>query len=86
MRKEDISIIAFAGWLTAISIFMLLSQNKDIQIFFVVSLIGFLVIVQLISPDYVRPAYLGKIRLLIAAGIIIFGVIVALKVIDIITK
>jgi hypothetical protein len=83
MRKQQIAIIALALWLSIVSVFMLLAQRVDLEIFFVLSLIGMLVIVQLMQSYYVQPGYLQYIRYLIAAGIVMFGVIVALKVLDI---
>jgi len=86
MRKEQLAIIALALWLTVISVFMLLAQRVDLQIFFVLALIGFLVIVQLISPNYVKPGYLRYIRYVLAAAIVLFGLIVAQKVMEILTR
>ncbi len=84
MRKEQIAIIALAVWLTLIAVFMILAQNVGIEIFFVLSLIGFLIIVELIGPKYVQPRSLRYIWYILAAGIAIFGAIVVLKVMDII--
>ena len=84
MRKQQIAIIALALWLTLVSVFMLLAQQVDLGIFVVLSLIGMLLIVQFIQSYYVQPGYLKYIRYLIAAGIIIIGVIVALKILDIV--
>jgi hypothetical protein len=86
MRKQEIAIIALALWFTIVSIFMLLSQTIDLQIFFVISLIGFLIIVELITTKYIQPGYLRYLRYLIAAAIVIFGVIVAQKVMDILAR
>jgi hypothetical protein len=83
MRKEQIAIIALAIWLTLISVFMVLAKSVDLEIFFVLSLIGFLIIVELIAPKYIQPGYLVYIRCLLAATIVIFGMIIALKVLDI---
>ena len=83
MRKQQIAIIALSLWLTIVSVIMLLMQRVDLEIFFVLSLIGMLVIVQLMQSYYVQPGYLKYIRYLVAAGIVIFGVIVALKILDI---
>jgi hypothetical protein len=83
MRKEQIAIIILAVWLTLISVFMLLTQSVNLEIFFVLSLIGFLIIVELIAPKYIQPGHLRYIRYLLAVGIVIFGVIVTLKVMDI---
>jgi len=83
MRKQQIAIIALALWLTIVFLFMLLMQRVDLEIFFVLSLIGMLVIVQIMQSYYVQPGYLKYIRYFLAAGIVIFGVIVALKILDI---
>ena len=83
MRKEQIAIIAFAVWLTLISVFMLLLQSFNLETFFVLSLIGFLIIVELITPKYIRPGYRRYLQYILAAGIVIFVVIVAQKVMEI---
>jgi hypothetical protein len=83
MRKEQIAIIAIAVWLSLISGFMVLAQRVDLQLFFVLSFIGFLIIVQLIAPKYIRPGYLRYIQIILAVAIVIFGVIIAQKVLEI---
>jgi len=86
MRKEQIAIIALAVWLILIFVFMLLAQSVDLEIFFVLSLIGFLIIVELISPKYIQPGYLRYIRYILAAAMVIFGIIVAQKVMEILAE
>lgn len=86
MRKQQIAIIAFAMWLTLIAVFMLLMQRIDLEIFFILGLVGVLLVMQLLEPSFVQPGYLKYIRYLIAAGIVIFGAIVALKVIEILAR
>ena len=83
MRKQQIAIIALAVWLTVIAVFMLLVQSVDLEIFFVLSLIGFLVIAELIAPNYIQLGYMRYIRYILAAGIVLFGVIVVQKVMEI---
>ena len=83
MRKQQIAIIALAVWLTVIAVVMLLAQSVNLEIFFVLSLIGFLVIVELIAPNYIQPGYMRYIRYILAAGIVLFGVIVVQKVLDV---
>ena len=86
MRKEQIAILALAVWLTLIAIFMLLAQSVNLEIFFVLALIGFLIIIELIALKYVQPGYLRYIRYLLAVAIVIFGVIVGQKVMEILTQ
>jgi len=84
MRKQQNAIVALAVWLTIVSVFMLRAQEVDYNIFFALCLIGTLVIFQLMQSNYVHPGYLKNIRYFIAAEIVIFGIFVALKVLDII--
>jgi hypothetical protein len=86
MKKKILSAIAMAIWLIIIGIFMLLAGRVDLEIFFVLWLIGILVIVELTDTRFTLPAHLRYVRFLVAAGIIIFGVIVAQKVLEILSK
>ena len=83
MRREQIAIIALAGWLSLITVLLFLAQSVDLSIFFVLALIGFLIIVELMSPKYIQPGYLRYIKYLLAAGIVVFGLIVVQKVMEI---
>jgi len=83
MKKQQIVILVLTLWLILISLYMLMSNIFDLQFFFILFMIGVLVIMQLIEPKYVRPGYLKYIRYLIVIGILIFGLIVVLKVMEI---
>jgi hypothetical protein len=83
MRKQHIAIIALAGWLALIAVFMLLAQSFNFEIFFVLSFIGFLIIVELIASKYIQPGYMRYIQYILAAGIVIFALVVAQKVLEI---
>ena len=83
MRKQQIAIIALALWLFIVALYMLLSNRFDIEFFYILCFVGVLVIMQLLEPTYVKPGYLRYFKYLIIVGIVIFGVIVAQKVMDI---
>ena len=83
MRREQIAIIALACWLSLIMVLLFLAHSVDLSIFFVLALIGFLIIVELMSPKYIQPGYLRYIKYLLAAGIVVFGLIVVQKVLEI---
>jgi len=76
MIRKQLAAIILALWLTIVSVIMLFLERFDLVEFFVLGLIGVLVIVELIEPTYVQPGYLRYVKYLIAAGIIIFGMIV----------
>ncbi|MCK9592441.1 MAG: hypothetical protein M0Q91_10590 [Methanoregula sp.] len=82
MRKKQIATVAFGIWLLVISVSMLFAERIDLALFFVLGFIGFLVIVELMEPHYVKPGYLWYTRLLIAVGIVLFAAIVAQKILD----
>ena len=83
MRKKLIAAISLAFWLSIITVFMLFTERIDLGLFFVLGFIGFLVIVELMEPHYVKPAYLRYLRVLTVAGIVISGLVVVQKLMEI---
>jgi hypothetical protein len=83
MRKQQIAIIALAAWLTLVCVFMFILQNVDIEIFFVFSSLGIFFIIELIEPRYVQNNYMRYKWYLIAAWVVIFGLIVVHKLMNI---
>jgi len=86
MRKKDLAAIVIGIWLIIISCFMLLAYRIDLEIFFVLWLIGLLVIVELMDTRFTLPPYLRYIKYIVAIGIVIFGAIVTQKVLEILSK
>ena len=86
MKKRLAAALALTTWLFVVSIFMLLARSFDLEIFFVLWLIGILVIVELLDTGSVQPVYLRSLKYLIAAGIIIFGIMVAQKILEILAS
>ena len=85
MKKKILAAIALSAWLVIVSSFMLLARHIDIEIFFVLWLIGILVIVELADSRFSLPPFLRYIKYMIAAGIVIFGGIVITKVLEILS-
>jgi hypothetical protein len=83
MKKKQIAAVALGLWLSFIAVAMLIAERFDLALFFVLGFIGFLVIVELMEPYYVKPGYLWYIRLLIGVGIVLFGAIIGQKILDI---
>ncbi len=86
MHKKRIALLALTLWTILIIAFMLLARTLDLEIFFVLWLIGILVVVELVSGAFATPRYLKYLRFVIAAGVIIFGAIVAQKVLEILSR
>ena len=84
MKRKQIAGLILGLWFIIISYAMLFVERIDLVLFFVLAFIGFIVIVELMEPYYVKHVYLWYIRLLIAVGIVIVAAIVGQKVLDII--
>ena len=82
MRKKKIAAVALALWLTIISVLMLLAEQIDLGLFFILGFIGFLVIVELMEPRHVKPGYQWYIHVLVAVGIVIFVGLITNKLLD----
>lgn len=59
---------------------MFLAGSFDIEVLFVLWLIGTLIIAELIDTRYVRPGYVRMIMIIAGAGTVLFGIIVLRKV------
>jgi hypothetical protein len=83
MKKKDLAVIVIAIWIMIVSMFMLLAYQIDLEIFFVLWLIGLLVIVELMDTRFSLPPFMRYLKYVVAAGIIVFGAIVVGKVLEI---
>ena len=86
MNKKHIAPIALIIWLIIVTLFMLLLQRFDLEIFFILTLIGILVIAEFLKYRYIQPAYLQYLNYLLVAGIVIFGIIVIIKIMEIMVQ
>ena len=84
--KQRIPVIVLIIWFAVITAFMLLNQALDLEVFFVLALIGLLVVVELIDTATVQPRTLRRIKYVIAVGVLLFGYIVASKVMEIVAR
>lgn len=86
MKKKTLAVIVISLWLLIISTFMLLAYRVDLEIFFVLWLIGLLVVIELMDTRYTLPPFMRHLKYVVAVGIILFGVIVAIKVMEILQR
>lgn len=57
--------------------------SLSLELVFVVSLIGFLIVVELTAPLSITPRWRGRLRWLIAAGLVVFSLIVLKRILEI---
>jgi hypothetical protein len=86
IQKKRLAIAGLIIWLLLVLFFMILARSLNVEIFFVLWLLGLLVIVEFTGPFFVRPPYVRYLKYLITGGIVVFGAIVAQKVMEILSS
>jgi len=67
-------------WMFITLFFLMLGKNLDIQLFFVLNLIGFLVLVELTTPFNFKPEWKNRLKWVVLVGVIGFSYIVIKKI------
>lgn len=83
MAKSHKLVYIFGAWMFSVLALLVLFQSLNFEYFFVLCLIGFLIIVELSGPFTVRPEWRKRVNIVILIGVLIFGLIALTKVINI---
>ncbi len=83
LTKNYRLVYTFGAWMFAVLALLILFQSLSPEYFFVLCLIGFLIIVELSGPFTVRPKWRRRVNIVIIVGVLIFALVVAGKVLDI---
>ena len=85
MNKKQIALFAILIWIFLIDFFMILSPSPiiDFELFFCLSFLGILIMFEVLTPLFVKPRYILYLRYIVAVGVMIFGVIIAQKILDV---
>ena len=60
--------------------------SLSLELFFVLSLIGFLVVVELTSPVAVTPEWRRRLVWIVALGLLVFGYVVVRRILEILPE
>jgi len=82
--KKYYATAVLAAWLIVVTFFMVFNRTLDLEVFFVLSLIGLLVVAVLIDGAFSRPRYMRYLGYVIAVGVALFAYIVVEKILEII--
>lgn len=82
--KTQLAAGILVGWMLCVAFIMILARIINIEIFFVLWLIGALIITEFISLSTIRPRWRTYQMTMLATGVVIFGIIILKKIIDII--
>ncbi|MEN6518353.1 MAG: hypothetical protein ABFC38_09175 [Methanospirillum sp.] len=80
------AVVVLAIWGLVVVAFMLLNRTLDLEVFFVLVLIGMLVVVELADTSTVQPAQIRRAKYAVAVGVVVFGWVVANKVMEILAR
>lgn len=85
-RKVLYPILAVIAWVVILLLFQVLAFRLDLEVFFVLWLIGLLVVAEMIDTSAVQPRNIRYLKYFIAVQVVIFGAIVAEKVLEILNS
>lgn len=71
------------AWMLAALIGLALLGSVELELFFVISLIGVLVVTELMTPFNVQPEWHRRLRWVIVVGLGVFGYIVTRRIVEI---
>jgi hypothetical protein len=85
-RRRQRFIYGQTAWMLATIVCLTLLGSLSLELFFVVSLIGFLIVVELTAPFSVTPEWRSRLRWIIVVGLIGFGYIVVRRILEILPE
>ena len=74
---------AQTAWMLAVVVLLAALGSISLELFFVLSLIGLLVVIELTAPFAVTPGWRRRLRWIVLAGLAGFGYIVVRRILEI---
>jgi len=74
---------AQVAWMLATILLLSLLGALSTELFFVVSLIGFLVVIELTAPRAVTPTWRARLKWIVLLGLVGFGIVVVNRILAI---
>ena len=82
-RRRRRFVHAQLAWMLATVAVLATLESLTLELFFVLSLIGFLVVVELTAPAAVSPRWRRRLPWLIGAGLVVFAYVVVRRILEI---
>ncbi|MFC6733993.1 MULTISPECIES: hypothetical protein [unclassified Haladaptatus] len=76
-------IVGQTAWMLATILCLALLDSLSLELYFVVSLIGFLVVVELTAPFAVTPTWRARLKWIILIGLAGFAYVVVKRILEI---
>ena len=85
-RRRQEFVIGHVAWMLGVVLGLALLGAVSLELVFVLSLIGFLVVTELTAPLNVSPRWRRRLRWLIAAGLLVFAYVVVRRILAILPE
>ena len=82
-RRRTRFVHAQMAWMLGVVVVLVAVGSMDLELFFVLSLIGFLVVVELTAPEVVTPTWRRRLGWFVTVGLLVFGYIVVRRILEI---
>lgn len=82
-RRRQRFIHGLLAWMLGTVLLLAALGSLSLELFFVCSLIGLLVVIELTAPVNVTPRWRRRLTWVVAIGLVVFGAIVIRRIIDI---
>lgn len=82
-RRRNRFVHGHVAWMLVAVVLLLALEAYSHELFFVLSLIGFLVVTELTAPFRVTPPWRRRLRWIIVAGLAVFGYVVVRRILEI---
>jgi len=79
-QKQLRFVYLLSVWMFIVLFFLIIGNNLDIEIFFVLNLMGFLILVELTTPFHFKPEWKNRLKWVVLAGMMGVSYIVIRKV------
>lgn len=85
-RRRQQFVVGHVAWMLAAILGLALLDSVSLELVFVLSLIGFLVVIELTAPFNVTPRWRARLRWLVALGLLVFAYIVVRRILAILPE
>lgn len=82
-RRRQQFVYGQAAWMLAVLVLLAVLGGLSLELFFVLSLVGLLVVIELTAPFAVTPTWRARLKWLIALGLLGFVAIVVRRILGI---
>ena len=82
-RQRRRFVFGQTAWMLSALFVLTLLEALSLELFFVISLIGLLIVIELTAPFATTPTWRSRLKWIVAAGLAIFGYIVIRRILEI---